>query len=144
MVRSNEKSGEATELGGVGELGGFQFSQAGLHPIHAALDDRQFTAKRMDQRVYFLGPRRDSIKAELEQGRRLVPADGLLTSETTTGVTSRASVLLHQVLQRLVGPIRGHHISEGTDAARLSPGQGRNRHGQHSSSCSGSRELPDK
>ena len=55
MVRSDHESGEATEFGGGGELGGLQLSHAGLQPIHTALDDRQFTAKSMDQAFQCLG-----------------------------------------------------------------------------------------
>ena len=61
------------------------------------------------------------------------------TLETTTGVSGDAAVLLHQVLQRLVSPVRRHHIRElhsreWTDVAHLRPGQGRTRQGQHCSS----------
>ena len=66
----------------------------------------------MNQRLQLIRHRGDPIQAGMEQGRCFKPADRLLALEATIGVTANAAVLLHQVGQRLVSPIRRQNICE--------------------------------
>ena len=111
--------GDSGELGGGGELVRFQHANAGIQAIHAALQDGQFFLEFGEELFQLIGGFGDPIEAGVEQGSGFKAGDGLAAGKGAVGIAGHAAIALDQVGERLVGPIRGLHISELADAGDL-------------------------
>ena len=116
---THHKGGQAGELGGGGELTGFQFPSLGLEAIDAALEDGEFLLELRHQALELVGYFSDAIKAGVEQGGGLKAGHDLPTSEGAVGVAGHAAVTLDQVAEGLVRPVAGAQIGELADAGDL-------------------------
>ena len=110
---------DAFQLGGGGELVGFQHAHAGVEAINTALEDGEFLLELGHELLELIGGFGNAIEASVEKGSCFETGHRLATLEGAVGITSDAAVALDQVGECLVSPVGGLHISELADAGDL-------------------------
>ena len=82
---AHHPSGLALELGGGGELGGFQFADAGLEAVNATLKDGQLGFEFLEQATQLVGHFGDPVEASVQQGSRFVAGVARLPRKVPLG-----------------------------------------------------------
>ena len=116
---ANNHAHFTTQPGGAGELLGLQLAHLRLETIHPGGEHGELGVKLVEQLLQLVGDFADPIEAGIEQGGRFVAGHGVAALEFAVGIAGHAAVLLHQVAQRLVGPVGGQHIGKLVDAGDL-------------------------
>ena len=145
--RTDNEGGLTLQFGGGGELGSFQLADLLLDAVDAAADHGQLLLEFLSQTLEFIGGLGDAIEAGIKQGGRLKTGERLGALEGAIGIAGHAAVLLDQIVQGLVGPVGGLHITELGDVSDLIAGDrgiaieiglgGQHRHGSHKAERSG-------
>merc|ERR1712100_695039 len=119
---TEDPSGVTLQLGGGGELGCFQFANAGLEAVNATLEDGQLGFELSHQATQLVGHFSDAVEASVQQGSRFVAGHGTVATEGAVGVTGDTAVGLNQSGQSLIGPVGGVNVRELGDAGDLISG----------------------
>ena len=118
-IGSHHEGGQATELGGGGELGGLQLTHLGFEAIDTTAQPSQFYLELLDQLLEFIGHLSDAVEAGIQQGGSLIAGQRLAAFEAAIGVAGDAAVALDQVGQGLKSPVARPDIGELGDAGDL-------------------------
>ena len=119
VAATDHEGGQTGQLGGGGELRGFQFTHRGLQCIRAALEEGQLFVKFPQQPLQFVAAIGDAIETGIEQGCRFKAGQGAPAVIQAIGVARHTAITFDQVGEGLIGPVGGPQIGELVDGDNL-------------------------
>ena len=119
-VGSTEHEDSVTlKLGGGGELHRLELADLLLETGDLAIDGIELVLELLGQALQFIGGLGDALQAGVEQGCRFEAGERLGALEGAVGIAGHTAVLLDQVVESLIGPVGGLHITELGNAGDL-------------------------